>query len=887
MTIDQKLRFQRIRACFEEAIEYSEAESRERFLQEACAGDPEMLAELHRLLASDTVLSPRLSLEKPRFGPYQVVGVLGRGGMGIVYEAMSVSGQRVAVKVIGDGAFASFLSESLRRESRILQQLNHPNIARLLDRGETESGAHYLITEFIEGVPLDRFCQDHALLPKDRLRLLLTVCEAVEYAHRNGIVHRDLKPANILVSAAGQVKLVDFGSARPVNNENPDSVVTRAITLGYSSPELQTGCKADERADIYSLGVLYSNLLGAAARPEVVHKATAHQPDFRYAKISEFRKALQDAGRVRKKRLWVTFAACAAVLALVAIAGSKFPVSPAPLLKANRINPRGQNWSDPDVSRDGKWLAFAWDANAGGGHTDIWLSNSDGSNARLLVDDPVSASQPAFSPDLANVVFRSERQPAGVYILNRASGDVRLLARNGRRPSYSPNGEWVLFTVADNEADMSRSIPNSWWVVPAAGTAKPVPIGQGLAAVVSAFWTSDGQILMQETQPASWGVFRVWSERPGSGSSSKLVAESETGEPAYSSIRICASDRDRRNLFATAVDKPDRLVRIRLPNRFLRASDVEPATLVPDGWIRDCKIDVGGSIWTHASKFSYSRYFYSTATGLRKSAPAAGSGNVGLLVSVSRDGSELFVSGGNLNWLPRGGEQPPRVFPGYNAGAISLDGRVVWAMKSLDGLRSYLERWQFSDQTPSFRTPLVGQVWSVSPDGSRVLAKIDGFPTRSIRVLRLAEQNQTDARILTHPKWNLYRGYFSPDSKWIAFTAVKEDESRWLMLAPFRDAAAVPPEDWIEVAEGVSHNFSLDGNSLYFLSHRDGFGCIYKVQLDPLTKRPIGPPEDVVHFHGEGPNPDAMAPARFRIGVSELGLHFSIGEQATSLIQYR
>ena len=107
------------------------------------------------------------------------------------------------------------------------------------------------------------------------------------------------------------------------------------------------------------------------------------------------------------------------------------------------------------------------------------------------------------------------------------------------------------------------------------------------------------------------------------------------------------------------------------------------------------------------------------------------------------------------------------------------------------------------------------------------------------------------------------------------------------MLAPLRDSGAIPPEEWIEVAEGVSHQFSLDGNSLYFLSRSDGFGCIYEIHLDPQTKHPRGRPEALLHFHGKGPSPESMPPASFRMGVSKLGLHFSLGEREMRIVHYK
>ncbi|MBS1833013.1 MAG: hypothetical protein JST65_09880, partial [Acidobacteria bacterium] len=254
-------------------------------------------------------------------------------------------------------------------------------------------------------------------------------------------------------------------------------------------------------------------------------------------------------------------------------------------------------------------------------------------------------------------------------------------------------------------------------------------------------------------------------------------------------------------------------------------------------------------------------------------------------LSASADGGELYTSGGHLTWVPPSKE--PKVIPGRTAGVLSGDGKTVWTQRWLDEYRTDLQRWQWGENNPHYETAIRGTIWSTSFDGTGILGMVQGVPMRNVRLLEIGAQKQSDIRLLQHPRWNLYRAYFSPDSQWVAFTAVKEDESRWLMLAPFRTVGAVPPEDWIEIAEGVSHQFSLDGNALYFLSGRDGFGCIYVVHLDPTTKRPAGPPKAVLHLHGNGPNAQSMPASAFRIGVSKLGLHFSLGEEETQVVHYQ
>ena len=158
-----------------------------------------------------------LGVKGERIGPYRVVGTLGAGGMGEVYLAERADDefeQRVAIKVVHGGAFSRTVQSRLKIERQILAQLDHPNIAHLLDGGTLPDGTAYLVMEYIDGVPIDTFCDTHRLDLAARLELFGIVCAAVHYAHQNLIVHRDLKPSNILVTTTGVPKLLDFGIAK-------------------------------------------------------------------------------------------------------------------------------------------------------------------------------------------------------------------------------------------------------------------------------------------------------------------------------------------------------------------------------------------------------------------------------------------------------------------------------------------------------------------------------------------------------------------------------------------------------------------------------------------------------------------------------------------------
>lgn len=205
-----------------------------------------------------------------RFGAYELVRELGCGGMGDVWLARRSDGRfegEVALKVLHAHVAQSSARERFVREGRILGQLSHPNIARLLDAGSTPFGVLYLVLEYVAGEPLDRWCEDRSLDIPARLSLFLQVCQAVSHAHAHLVVHRDLKPANILVTPVGQIKLLDFGIAKLVEPEKGAEeteltrVSGRAMTPDFAAPEQILGQPVTTATDVHALGVLLYLLL--------------------------------------------------------------------------------------------------------------------------------------------------------------------------------------------------------------------------------------------------------------------------------------------------------------------------------------------------------------------------------------------------------------------------------------------------------------------------------------------------------------------------------------------------------------------------------------------------------------------------------------------------
>jgi eukaryotic-like serine/threonine-protein kinase len=364
----------RLKEVLANVLEENSPERRATTLGESCADDTTLLRQAETLLAGDTdtleqfaeFAATQLRSEEPdrigeRVGAYVIVRQLGRGGMGAVYLGERADGQfekQVAIKVLKRGTDTDEVLRRFAVERQILAKLDHPNITRLLDAGTTQDGLPYFVMDYVDGVAITEFAQEQKLSLGDRLRLVLKMCSAVEFAHRNGVIHRDIKPTNIVVRCNSEPKLLDFGIAKllqPGVVEDLTSTVDRRITPRYAAPEQSRPEPVTLAADVYSLGlvllelitdenvpgetrakaVLQRKLLDSVDPPlaAIIRRATRTDPGKRYASAAELRNALEQflssaasgksvklfaAGSTRVRQWWLI---AAVVLLVVVVAG--------------------------------------------------------------------------------------------------------------------------------------------------------------------------------------------------------------------------------------------------------------------------------------------------------------------------------------------------------------------------------------------------------------------------------------------------------------------------------------------------------------------------------------------------------------------------------------
>ena len=458
-------RYQQIGKLLEAALEL-EPERRASFLDEACAGDPELRREVESLIVSDEqagsfIAGPALEIavglmeqtQLPvarKIGHYRILSLLGAGGMGQVYLAEDTKlDRKVAIKFLSSESIDdSQGNRRLIREARAAARLDHPNICAIHEVGDEDDRA-FIVMQYLEGETLAARIARKPMEPRDSLDVAVDVADALSEAHSRGIIHRDIKPQNIMLTARGRAKVMDFGLAKVVTQRSlvESEAATQTLlteqgmiigTVPYMSPEQVNGEPVDARSDIFSFGaVLYEMVTGEHAfqgrsamailagvlnqepkalpakvpkeLAKVILRCLRKAPAERYQTMAEVRGALENLrqeSHPRRRSSWVVLAAMlvvAGLLGLVAMQPWRRPETPEQLLAKPLTTLRGVA-RYPSFSPDGNYVAFTWTGSKQD-NADIYIQQIGSGDPLRLTTDPGNDYNPVWSPDGLSIAF--------------------------------------------------------------------------------------------------------------------------------------------------------------------------------------------------------------------------------------------------------------------------------------------------------------------------------------------------------------------------------------------------------------------------------------------------------------------------------------------------
>jgi Tol biopolymer transport system component len=571
-------------------------------------------------------------------GHYQIVSTLGVGGMGEVYAADDTRlHRRVALKIVPAATAAqSDRLKRFEREARAIAALNHPNIVTIHSIEES-GGCRFLTMELVEGNPLSELISPNGFAVERLLKLTIPLADAVSAAHDRGITHRDLKPGNIMVTPDGRVKVLDFGLAKlreaqagPTDlthlSADPLTGERRIVgTVAYMSPEQAEGKAIDHRSDIFSLGIILyemavgerpfkgdtdvsvlSSIIKDAPRSiseidhalprelaAIVRRCLVKDPEHRYQSAKDLRNELEELkenlksselavapaiAAVRRSTPVVSLAVAAAVVILGGLIlwrwrnGMSSAQPAAVQATFTQLTFQSGIESFPSLSPDGKWFVYV---SASSGNQDIYLQSVGGQNAiNLTKDSPAPDTQPAFSPGGEQIVFRSERQGGGIFVMGRTGEFARRVSDAGFNPAWSPTGAELVFAtepvvlnpyeragtselwavkLVDGEKRLlskEDAVQPSWsphgqriaywavpagkaqrdiWTIPAAG-GTPVQVTNDAAVDWNPVWSPDGRYLYFSSDRG--GSMNLWRVRIDEDSGRVLGAPAPITSPA-------------------------------------------------------------------------------------------------------------------------------------------------------------------------------------------------------------------------------------------------------------------------------------------------------------------------------------------------------------------
>ena len=930
MTTEQ---WQQIKATFESALGQP-AETRNQYVQSLCQGNDELEAEVKALLAAHDAAENFLQapaaavigyLPAEGFphtlkageviaGRFEIVRFLNSGGMGEVYEAWDRELQEhIALKTIRhEIASAPTVLERFKREVKRARGISHANVCRVYDLfnhvRESGQAIWFLTMELLRGQSLGEWLRDHGPVEaKEALELVRQMVAGLAAAHHLEIVHRDFKTGNVMLVDAGGGKLraaiSDFGLALSIREVEGLPAPSGSGTPDYMAPEQSRGEPVGFAADQFALGVVMCEML-TGHRPKragnrlvlppnyhfsrrwatVLQRCLQDRPKDRFENITDVISTLDPPRRI-KARWWISAAALVVGAAAVIVNGRSGDRLEGQVQVTGNIDLS----TDPSISKDGKKLAYISDR--AGGRSDVWVQDLP------VVNPPVRVATEAtpdtiisISADGRSVVFRSERNGGGIYLASTTGPqEERLLAQGGRAPRFSPDGQSVLYWTGDRDESVASG---QLYVVPVAG-GPPVRLAASFKDARYGIWSPDGKHVLftgctDATQPLTscweWWVTSLDGNRLENTGALKVLHDQKISLPEDAvggwygengTVLFSGISRDRNILWELGL--PLRTLRAEGPAKQLTSGDTTDVTpsLASDGNVAYGHLSGALHVWRIEHDLSPS----SATTRVTNDAGIDG------FPYVSHNGRWLAYATGTrdlqhikIRDLSSGTASVVRAPYADQASPLIDDSGTTVIFEARDGQA----RGIFKMAPGGLVRKLCSGCNNPSGwfDGSRAVLYREGIPS-SIKMVDLDTGKPTT--VLDANGKSLGNANWSPENQYLLFTASSESGKNRIFAARFPAATGKIAGKWIPVT-GESEwsdrpRWSGDGKTVFYVSTRDGFHCVWGQGFDAESGKTTGSPFPVKHYHDLRISPALVTWQTFGLSVAGDSIYLNPGEE--------
>ncbi|MBV9483849.1 MAG: protein kinase [Acidobacteria bacterium] len=854
-------------------------------------------------------------------GRFRIVRFINSGGMGEVYEAWdSELGERVALKTIRP-EIASFppVIERFKQEVRQARGVSHVNVCRVYEMFShvQDSGDHvwFLTMELLAGRTLSEYLSQHApMSAKQALNVIEQMVSGLAAAHEHGVVHGDFKSSNVMLvdGPAGKTRVVvtDFGlSFKGLAGRGTRSEQCKVGTPRYMAPEQLEGKEVGFAADQYALGVVICEMLtGVCPLPtgasfdrsqdlawahivnarweQVVRRCLQVRPEDRFPNIRDITSVL-----TRGRRRGIPWAMAAAVLSSIALFVALESGQSGEFVEAAaQLTPDTDLTSRPSLARDGRIIAYSSDR-AESGNLDIWVQHLPVGTPTRLTTDPAEDVDPNIAPDGSAVVFRSERAGGGIYIIDIGGGRERLLAPDGRNPRFSPDGRSVAYWVGDNDSTIASG---KVFLLSLANRVSTRLLSDFTDARYPV-WSSDGSHILFSgcralNQPLP-GCSEWWvATRDG-----KTI--NDTGTLALlrkhniQLVDLIGGWYGDKVLFSGRQQSTTSLWEVTIPLRSLRATGIpRPITSGEPRAVAPCLANSGSIAFERlTSALHVWRIEHSSDPGKALASKLTHDPTFDVSPDISSNGQWLVFARGYQGhrdlWVRNmisGKEALFYAAPGDKLSPIIDNSGTVVVLETREKEVPSLfimVRDQFT-RTLGARcsnpTGWFDETHSVfcRQGVPSVIALVNVDTAKVTTVLEKANQSLSEAT-------------WSPRSQYLLFTASPDGVSKRIFAVLFPKSERQPKGQWIPLTPKAEFNdrprWSGDGKTVFYLSRRDGFSCVWGQHFDSQSGRAIGVPFAVMHFHDPRFSPHVVLDRAFNLSVAGDSVYLNIGEINTSV----